>query len=87
MKAISLRLDEKIFQETEDILAELKQARNRYINEAVAHFNKLQRRKLLEEQFALEAKLAWESSAEVLQEFETIGDEYDYNDAYTQHEA
>lgn len=87
MKAISLRLDEKVFQETEDILAELKQARNRYINEAVAHFNKLQRRKLLEEQFALEAKLAWESSAEVLQEFETIGDEYDYNDAYTQHEA
>jgi predicted transcriptional regulator len=35
MKTLSLKLDDKIFDEAEEITAKLHLARNRYINEAV----------------------------------------------------
>lgn len=71
MKTLSLKLDQSIFGETEKILEELKKPRNRYINEAIDHYNKIQRRKLIEEKLKKESKLVREDSMSVLKEFET----------------
>ena len=70
MKTISLKLDDSIFGETEDIIARLKQPRNRYINEAVDYYNKIQRRKKLEQALQKESLMVKEDSMSVLKEFE-----------------
>ena len=72
MKSISLKMDEKIFIETEKILAEIKVSRNRYINEAVAYYNQQQRKKLLEDQLEIESAIVKEISMNVLDEFEKM---------------
>ena len=40
-------MDDQIFGETEEILAKIKKPRNRYINEAIDYYNKIQQRRLL----------------------------------------
>ena len=72
MKTLSLKLDDDIFGETEKIRAEFNKPRNRYINEAIAHFNKLQRKIILEKQLQQESLLVREDSMSVLKEFESI---------------
>ncbi len=74
MKTISLKLDETIFQETEKLVSEINKARNRYINEAIDHYNKVQKRKLLEEKLLKESELVKENSIKILKEFEKIED-------------
>jgi mRNA interferase MazF len=57
VKTISLKIDTLIFGETEMILSHLKIPRNRYINEALAHYNELKNRQLLEKQLQKESTL------------------------------
>ncbi len=75
MKNLSLKLEDSIFQETESILAKVNKNRNRYINEALEFYNKLQKRKLLASQLNLESKLVAGESLSVLAEFEALNDE------------
>lgn len=75
MKTLSLKLDDKIFEEAEEITASLKLARNRYINEAVNIYNLFNKRRLLKQQLAKESKLGRKNSMEVLREFEKLADE------------
>ena len=72
MKTISLKIDESIFGETEKILARIKKPRNRYINEALAHYTKIQRKKILEQKLKKESELVKEDSVSVLKDFEEI---------------
>lgn len=72
MKNVSLKIDDIIFSETEKILSKIKKSRNRYINEAIDHYNKLQRRLLLEKKIKMESNLVTEDSMSVLKEFEEI---------------
>ncbi len=72
MKNISLKLDESIFSETEQILSRIKKPRNRYINEAIAYYNRLQKRILLEKKLKKESELVKKDSMSVLHEFENI---------------
>lgn len=72
MKNVSLKIDDSIFSETEKILSRIKKPRNRYINEAIDHYNKLQRRLLLEEKLKKESDLVKKDSMSVLKEFEKI---------------
>ena len=72
MKTISLKIDDSIFRETENILISIKKPRNRYINDALEYYNKAQKRILLQEKLHFESKLVSESSIEVLKEFEHI---------------
>lgn len=72
MKTLSLKLDNDIFGETEKILEKLKKPRNRYINEALEYYNKLQRQKLIEEKLQIESLLVREDSMAVLKEFEKM---------------
>ncbi len=75
MKTISLKLDDSIFGETEDIIARSKQPRNRYINEAVDYYNKIQKRKKLEQTLQKESLIVKEDSMSVLKEFEIFENE------------
>jgi len=72
MKTISLKIDESIFGETENIVALMKKPRNRYINEAIDYYNKVQRRKILEQKLRDESLLVKDDSMAVLKEFESI---------------
>lgn len=75
MKTLSLKLDDKIFDEAEDMTSKLKLARNRYINEAVSIYNLYNKRRLLKKQLLKESKLTSKDSMEVLLEFEKLIDE------------
>ena len=72
MKTLSLKIDDSIFGETESILSKMQQSRNRYINEAIAFYNRVQKRKLLEKRLKKESLVVKENSAKVLNEFENI---------------
>ena len=76
MKTISLKIDDSIFGETESIVSLIKKPRNRYINEAIDHYNKLQKRKLIEEKLKKESLIVKDDSMSVLKEFEDIENEY-----------
>lgn len=72
MKTVSLKIDDEIFGETEKILSTIKKPRNRYINEAIEVYNKIQRRKILEQKLSKESSLVKKESMLVLKEFEEI---------------
>jgi len=74
MKTLSLKLDEFIFQETEQVLTRLKKPRNRYINEALKYYNRLQKKKILAKKLEEESKLVQKESLKVLAEFEKLED-------------
>jgi predicted transcriptional regulator len=75
MKTLSLKLDDNIFNETEVILTKVKKSRNRYINEAVDYYNRINKRNLIAQKLAKESKLVRKESLIVLAEFESFHDE------------
>ena len=72
MKTLSLKLDDKVFTETEQVISQIKKSRNRYINEALDFYNKVHRKRLLAAQLEKESILVREESMLVLNEFEGI---------------
>lgn len=76
MKTLSLKLDDKIFDEAEEITSKLKLARNRYINEAVSIYNLFHKRRLLKKQLTKESKLTSKDSMDILYEFEKLMNEH-----------
>ncbi|MBI9064708.1 MAG: hypothetical protein JEZ14_22170 [Marinilabiliaceae bacterium] len=72
MKTVSLKIDDSIFGETEKILTRIKKSRNRYINEAIEFYNKVQRKQILEEKLKKESGLVKADSMSVLNDFEKI---------------
>ena len=70
MKVISLNIDEMIFNETEKLVSILKKPRNRYINEAIDHYNKHQNRLILEKKLLKESEMVQKDSINVLRDFE-----------------
>lgn len=75
MKNLSLKLNDELFSETEQILAMVKENRNKYINNAVAYFNKIQKKQILAAQLAKESGLVRKDSLKVLSEFEKLDDD------------
>jgi len=75
MKTLSLKLDDNIFNETEDVLNKVKKSRNRYINEAVDYYNRLNKRNLISIKLSKESELVRKESLSVLAEFESLQDE------------
>ncbi|MEE4286736.1 MAG: hypothetical protein V2I31_11315 [Mariniphaga sp.] len=72
MKTVSLKIDDSIFGETEKILSKIKKPRNRYINDAIEYYNRIQKRALIEEKLKKESDLVKADSMEVLKDFEEI---------------
>jgi predicted transcriptional regulator len=75
MKTLSLKLDDNIFEEAEEITSKLNVARNRYINEAVSIYNRVNKKRLLKKQLEKESLITSKDSLEVLHEFEMLLDE------------
>ena len=75
MKTLSLKLDDNIYNDTEDMLTKIKKSRNRYINEAVDYYNRINRRNLIARKLAKESRLVRKESLAVLSEFESLQDE------------
>ena len=75
MKILSLKLDDEIFNETEEITGKLQLARNRYINEAVNIYNRVNKRRLLKNQLTKESAMTSKESMDILHEFEKLLDE------------
>lgn len=76
MKIISLKIKPDIFGETEKILLKLNKSRNKYINEAIDLYNRIQRRKFIENSLKKESDIVKKDSMLVLKEFENL----DYED-------
>lgn len=72
MKTLSLKLDDSVFTETEQVISHIKKSRNRYINDALDYYNKVQKRKLLASKLEKESRLVKDDSLNVLHEFEMI---------------
>jgi len=72
MKTVSLKIDDSIFGETEKILSNIRIPRNRYINEAIEYYNKVQKRQILEKKLQAESSLVQKDSMNILKEFEKI---------------
>lgn len=75
MKTLSLKLEDSIYEDADKITAELKMARNRYINEAVRIYNEVNKRRLTKKQLHKESKLTRKESLSILAEFEKLIDE------------
>lgn len=69
MKTLSLKLDDILFEETEQLLEKIKKPRNRYINEALKYYNQIQKKKIISNLLGLESKLVRDESMNVLNEF------------------
>ncbi len=74
MKSLSLKLEENIFDETEQIRHRMKKTRNGYINEALEFYNMLQKRKTLSKELKKESNLVRDESMKILKEFEVLND-------------
>lgn len=74
MKTLSLKLDDNIFEETEEMTSKLHLARNRYINEALTLYNLYNKRRLLKKQLSKESKAVSKDSMSILAEFEKLID-------------
>ena len=72
MKMLSLKVKDEIFIEAEKMIKEINISRNAYINEAIAFYNKINRRKNLANKLGKESKIAREESLRVLKEWESI---------------
>jgi hypothetical protein len=72
MKTLSLKLDDSVFTDTEQVISHIKKSRNRYINDALDYYNKVQKRKLLASKLEKESKLVKDDSLNVHHEFEMI---------------
>ena len=72
MKTVSLKIDDSIFGETEKILLSIKKPRNRYINEAIDYYNRMQNRIILEKKLKKESDLVYDDSMAILKDFEDI---------------
>jgi hypothetical protein len=73
-KALSLKLQDNIYQDAEVMRGKVNMPRNTYINKAVDYFNKMNRKRFLKKQLAKECKLGKDSALEVLHEFEQLDD-------------
>ncbi len=74
-KAISLKLQETIFRDTEDIIKRINEPRNTYINKAVAYYNRCMHRNLLKVQLVKESAAIYKESLKINREFTKIDDE------------
>lgn len=73
-KTLSLKLQDDIFSETEEVIAAVHKPRNSYINDAVSFYNRFMKRNLLRKRLHKESCLVSESSLEALRELELIED-------------
>jgi|GEM_PF-1037569 len=73
-KAISLKINDSVFKETEEMVKKMHMPRNLYINEAINHYNRLVKRSLLKKQYSEESRLLHTESLIVNRDLSQIDD-------------
>ena len=71
-KSLSLKLNDSVFEETEQMLKKVKMPRNTYINKALDYYNEYNKRNLMKSELLRESKLVSQDSMTVLHEFEAL---------------
>lgn len=75
MKSILLKIDDKLFEEMDKQVKNLKISRNGYIREALEDYTKLQTKRHVELELARESMLVRQESMRINKEFDsTLGD-------------
>lgn len=74
-KVLSLKLQDEIFREAEELAKKIRLPRNAYFNDAIDFYNKLWKRKLLKRALAKESALVAPDSLNVLEAFEQMEEE------------
>jgi len=69
-KAISLKIEDQIFNKTEALISELKISRNKYINDALENYNRMKEMELVNALLVKASILVRDNSIEVMQDFE-----------------
>ena len=72
MKSISVKIDGLTFKEIEKIIALINIPRDKYINDAIIHYNKFRKKEILKNQLRSESELVKVESMIVLKEFENL---------------
>ena len=75
MKVLSLKLKDEVFGEAEKLIEKIHVSRNAYINQALAFYNKVNKRRLLRKQLEKESRETRAVSLEVLREMEKLDDD------------
>ena len=78
MPGISLKIDDKILSEADNLWKEGQKSRNSYFIDAIAYYNSIKKKELLAKQIAKESELVRASSKEVLSEMEKLEGDYGY---------
>lgn len=73
-KALSLKMDDQVFEETEGILRKIRVPRNAYINQAVEFYNRCQKKLLLKKKFRKDVEILKEDTKKFLKDFELLED-------------
>jgi hypothetical protein len=80
MKSLSLKIEDSIINETDELIKDIKISRNQYINQAIAFYNTIKKKNKIEKQLRDSSKLVAKSSMEVLKEFEELEETFEYGD-------
>jgi metal-responsive CopG/Arc/MetJ family transcriptional regulator len=80
MKSLSLKIEDSIIKETDELIKDIKISRNQYINQAIAYYNNIKKKNKIEKQLRDSSKLVAKNSMEVLKEFEELEETFDYGD-------
>lgn len=80
MKSLSLKIEDSIINETDELIKDIKISRNQYINQAIAYYNNIKKKNKIEKQLKDSSKLVAKSSMEVLKEFEELEETFEYGD-------
>ncbi len=73
-KALSLKLDDDTFRDTEKVRKRLQRPRNAYIKDALRHYNRLQFRAALAKSYARASRALGAANLADLRETDTIED-------------
>ena len=73
-KALSLKMEDTIYAETESLLKKLDISRNAYINHAIRTMNQIVRRRRLKQQLKWESAQTAEQSLAMAREFADLAD-------------
>lgn len=73
-KALSLKLEEHVFAETERVVRRLRTPRNAYINRALDFYNRYQKRRLVKKTLRGDVRRLKADTQHVAREFELLDD-------------
>ncbi len=76
-KLISLKVDEKLLEELQMLAKQVGTSRNKYINEAINTYNKIQRKEQIRIALQKASMLVREENMRILEEFEALEDDYE----------